>query len=363
MSAVQYISGTIMMLILILIGVVVFIRVSRRHARDGHWVLLSRHANKRGLRAEQMTVLRSFFYDLDREDSEQVLLNPRRLRALLYRHLESHREIDGDLKVQLMDRLFAEKVYDEAITDVLDLHVGEIGHVSYGREDHLARIMGSKEKSVVLSVPAEKGEGPAPGGDATLYLFRAAGGYRMHGRVTRRWQGGLSFEFNGQVEHFGEEHLMTQLALPVVFEAWGPPGILDDEVIAGDSKLTGMPATESDSETPPNDGAAVEKPERTDEPVHLELHGTTERISDRAFTFVPEHQLATMARTLKQQQLWRTTLQLPGGFVFNCEGRISAYRAKRGITFVFRYIDITENAHRILFSVIKEQGAEREHLL
>ena len=363
MSAAQYISGSIMMLILVLIAVVVFIRVSRRHARDSHWVLLSRHANKRGLRAEQMAILRGFFYELNREDSEQVILNPRRLRALLYRYLEGHREIDGDLKVQLMDRLFAEKVYDEAISDVLELHVGEIGHVSYGREDHLARVMGSKEKSIVLSVPAEKGEGPPPDGDATLYLFRASGGYRMHGHVARRWQGGINFNFSGQVEHFGEEHLMMRLALPVVFEAWGPPGILDDEVIAGDPKLTGMPAPEPESETTPDDGGATEKPERNDEPVHLELHGTTDRISDRAFTFSPDHTLPTMARTLKQQQLWRTTLQLPGGFVFNCEGRISAYRTKRGITFVFRYIDITENAHRILFSVIKEQGAEREHLL
>ncbi|MCB1310111.1 MAG: hypothetical protein KDK30_18130 [Leptospiraceae bacterium] len=69
-----------------------------------------------------------------------------------------------------------------------------------------------------------------------------------------------------------------------------------------------------------------------------------------------------MHRQLRKTGLWTLNLDLPGEFTLSCKGQMIPVKSSGNDRFLFRYIDLTENARRILFEVIRENQPERESL-
>jgi len=358
-------------ILFVLILILVFVRLyyTRKLKRESSWYAIRSFGVRRGLREDEIAVLRLFFRNLDQDSAMGISTSRRQFHSRLQDYFKTRGEGDLEesrMRVRILDKLFPQMEYRLEVKSVQDLQIGEICSIEFNSEHHLAHIMRRRWNRALLSLPDWNASPDARNSPAALYVYRpGTGGFLMRGQIREAGAGGVIFEFTGQIEESGEKHLMALLELPLILTSWPPPELARAE-------MEELPAEspedrEGDEIPPPADleGIPGELLEPVEEkPKQLVFHGRTDRVSDRGLLFsVDVEERALFRRSLRSaRELWQIDLILPGGFRFLCRGRVMPLPG-REYRYIFKYLDAPENSRRVLFSVIKEHGGEREQLI
>lgn len=359
--------GTLVVLTLILIVyLMIRLRVAQQAQRDAAWLSLAAYGLKRKLSQLEMNLLRRFYDSLSAEDRSQILHNKRVFHAKMHDFLVANRQVEPRARVQLMDRLFPEIDFQVEIKSLRDIQPGESCSVEFDGHRMLGWVVKKTDNELWISLPNWTPERTYIGDAAQIYFFRPnIGGFLVHGSLQRAGRNGLVFEKPERIEFYGDQHLMARLELPIRLTAWAPGGqgpvMVEIDEAPKTSGAQDTPAAdarvESDSADEAGSSASADAVHR----VPLSLDGETDRISDRALIFVFARTASQPERLIRKYEVWEADLTLPIGFRFKCRGRILP-----GSTpgrFIFRYLDASDLARRMLWEEIKSHGPEREQLV
>ncbi|MCB1322565.1 MAG: hypothetical protein KDK34_20060, partial [Leptospiraceae bacterium] len=313
--------------------------------------------------------LRSYAETYRPRELTALILDQKQFRKSLYRYLSGRADIKAETRVQILDKLFQSISAGLSIDSIYDVHAGEICSVFAAGKHRLARVVSVEEDNrVVLSVRELPAHIPL-GQESHLYVYRPRlGGFLFPGEIHQSWDDGLLFIVTGDVQSRGEQHLMTVLELPLTVEPWGPSGAQPARRGAPGDRSESKPVVSDSANDHQNEDAQTgERPESApgaegSHPQIYRFHGTTEKISERALVFFADHGHDQLHRQLRKTGLWTLNLDLPGEFTLSCKGQMIPVKSSGNDRFLFRYIDLTENARRILFEVIRENQPERESL-
>ncbi len=356
-------TGVVLTLILI-VYLFIRLRLAEQARRDAAWLSLANYGLKRKLTQQEMNLLRKFYDFLAPEDAAQALHNKRLFHAKMHDFLVENRHVEPRARVQLMDKLFPEIDFQMEIKSLRDVQLGESCSVEFDGHRILGWIVKKTEEEIWISLPNWAPARTYIGDPAQIYFFRPnIGGFLVHGSLQRAGRNGVVFEKPERVEFYGDQHLMARIELPIRLTAWAPGGQGPVLIETAESAATPVaPASHADADTDSNTPAAA-APAAAAEP-HLapvQLEGETDRISDRALIFVFSRETTHPERLIRKYEVWEADLVLPIGFRFKCRGRILP-----GSTpgrFIFRYLDASDLARRMLWEEIKSHGPEREQLV
>lgn len=342
----------------------------RNAARNQMWIMLRQHIKKRGLNPTEIRILKDFFNSLSKKESADLFLNPLSFYRKLYKWFANTSGIDSHLEVRVLDKLFSTFFSTGPVSSISNLRSGEACSIELENgSHHLGKIISAKKGEFFLSVPdIEKGhkKGFKINQKIHLYVFRPNHGvYRLHGLLSHLWKDGISFAFDGKISHQGIAHYMCIIELDCKLTPWPQKSTI--------GKSEPKTTNESDSENKPissmmdasNKPIDVENefdnPEENDiESIPIVIHGKTSRVSDRALIFYSDEE--NSQTVINQSKVWELELKLPDGYLLKCKGKFVQAQAEQS-KFLFKYLDISENSQKILFSMIKENKPVREKLL
>ncbi|MCB1174823.1 MAG: hypothetical protein KDK39_14730 [Leptospiraceae bacterium] len=378
--------GLILTVVLILI-VALFV-YQRVHSNRQHlWTVLVRHLQKRGLNQKEVQLLKSFFYGMPQSESEQIFLSPLAFYKRLYEHFSGLKGPDANLEVRILDKLFCDLLADGPVTGIRSLRSGEICSLELSDSVHLlAKVIEGQQNHLTLAIPdlpAHQKKIKHTKG-VSLFVYRQDhGAYHLQGQIPQVWEDGAVFQLSGPILHQGFVHRMCNLQLACELEPWPQldsvdlqpgtrPGQNDQATLDHESGKT--PAAESaDSIEPPlermgsvpgQDDLNTRPPGksglamRATRPIHIQAQ--SHQISDRALTFTSDD--ALLRTEWSKFPVWEISLELPDGYHFKCRGKILAPRSE-GTHFIFKYLDISENSRKILFTLISTNNPVREKLI
>lgn len=365
--------GTIVVLTFILIVyLMIRLRVAQQAQRDAAWLTLATYGLKRKLTQLEMNLLRRLYDSLSAEDRGQILHNKRVFHAKMHDFLVVNRQVEPRSRVQLMDKLFPEIDFQVEIKSLRDIQLGESCSVEFDGHRILGWVVKKTEHELWISLPNWTPERTYIGDAAQIYFFRPnIGGFLVHGSLQRAGRNGLVFEKPERIEFYGDQHLMARMELPIRLTAWAPGGqgpvMVEVDGAPGSSGAhRAAPAAEADAAagTDADSGEANADAPTSEEGaqrVPLRLDGETDRISDRALIFVFSRKTVNPDRLIRKYEVWEADLTLPIGFRFKCRGRILPGSAPG--RYIFRYLDASDLARRMLWEEIKSHGPEREQLV
>lgn len=358
-------AGTLVVLTLILIAyLMIRLRAAQQAQRDAAWLSLASYGLKRKLTQLEMNLLRRLYDTLSAEDRSQILHNKRVFHGKVHDFLVVNRQVEPRARVQLMDKLFPEIDFQVEIKSLRDVQLGESCSVEFDGQRMLGWVVKKTDHELWISLPGWTPERTYMGDAAQIYFFRPnIGGFLVHGWLQRAGRNGLVFEKPERIEFYGDQHLMARIELPIRLTAWAPGGQGPVMVETNEApRAAGPRVLDAGAET-------ASDPESADlldsaEDVHrapLSLDGETDRISDRALIFVFARTATHPERLIRKYEVWEAELTLPIGFHFKCRGRILPASAPG--RYIFRYLDASDLARRMLWEEIKSHGPEREQLV
>ena len=326
----------------------------RENRRKGRWILVANFATKQGLDLRESGLLKAFFDSVSAAEQEAVIHDRGRFRSLLYAYLRQHREFDERAAVRAIDKMFPDIKHWHAVLSPSDLQSGEFCGLEFGPRHIMGTVLDIEEDAIVVSFAPDS---PYPGktDDVGLYIFRPRiGGYILHTRVERLWRGGMKLLFMGKIEDQGDQHLMARINVPLEFTPWSDlPVRPEQEALDVQSNAT-FEEVLSAGEDEVSGDAPLAGPEQ-----EAPVTGTSERISDRGILFVSND---PRLQTFLVHGLWELNAFVADGFQITCRGRILPTRPGTD-RYVFRYIDLSENAKHVLVAEIVKRGGEREQLV
>lgn len=338
----------------------IYLRAGRRDAR---WSVLIQYAMRHQVRGKDLKILRRFYDGLTNDESLRVVDDRRYFHASLHDFLSSGRNISPlhmRDRVRMLDSLFPYANIQLDIKSIRDLQPGEICSLEFDspEEPRLCTILRRKNDAVWLSAPGWSPASMPDGDQAQIYIFRPdAGGFLIEGRILRAEKEAVLFGDIGQIQPYGDRHLMAAIEVPLTLIPWPP--------------IPAAPPQKMESEESQSPEAS--SPEAQSTParvVPIQIQGTCKLVSDRALLFFTEDQssgdegIGRGGRDLLEgQEVWEIDLVLPGGFAFRCRGIVlPSGQGGRG-RWLFKYLDADESQRRAIFEEIKGAGPKRERLV
>jgi len=319
----------------VLSGIIVILRFYYRvqAKKDACWYILHNRAQRSNFSLEEINLLRSFFLSLNRKEAEKILSGKGIFYTLLNHYLNAQKSVSDRLRVRVLDKLFLPPNDGDEIRSIYDLREGEVCGVEWENENFLGRVVGVKDESILLSF-FEGRKYMQKTLPAKLYFYRPrSDGYIFHGHLKESSADSGVFFLDGEIEPADETHLMADIELPIRLLPWPYEK-----------------AEVTDSE------ARFEKNEK-EQP--LVVRGISEKISDRALTFHLEEGSEVENILTDNFRFWELHLSLPENFQFVCRGKIKLSSSGKG-SYIFRYLDLTENSRKVIFSLIKAGDYSKE---
>lgn len=330
---------------------------SKSSARQNNWVTIYTYAQKKGLSLEEMQVLRAFKNSLSNSEIHSIIESKRRFYSLLFDYLHKNKANEPELVVRMLDKLFPNPSTRIEIKQLKDLRIGEVCSLDFDNNHHLSKVVKIEDATLLLSVDNWHPSAEQRSKSALLYFYRPGiGGFDLHGTILKTGNGGILFGFNGDIDMKDEQHLMSLLELAVTLKPWPE---YDEEKLNVSKETNTSPA--SNEEEPNSEENNTTEPAQ-DEPPKKEqkvMQGVSKKISDRAIEFRVTRR--PLGMVIEKQDVWELSTTLPDGYKFICRGKLIS-SPKGNDLYIFRFIDASENARRVLFSVIRENNPKREKI-
>jgi hypothetical protein len=291
-------------------------------------------------------MVRDFFSTLTFGETKRIQTDNKYFKNRLYDFLEGRGDAAERQKARILDKLFTRipPEYRE-ITKPGDLREGETAELEIDserkKERHLAAVVEVMANELAFHVAGWNPPAGTEGRDVKVYVYRPGeGGFVLEGKAGRTGKNSLFYQHTGRIRNLEDYHLMALKKLPVKFISW--------------------PVVKEEGE------GLEESAEKHIE--NIVIHGTTEKISDRAFLFQFKDEDDRAKYHGNKTRIWQIHLNLPveeeKEHEFTCRGRILAKEATREEkkVFLFKYIDCTQDDRKALYDFIKNNSPVREKL-
>ena len=285
------------------------------------WNAIYKYAVKQNLSHAHIGLLKDFFKQLNSKAAYKAAVNKNFFKEQLFDYLVQQKRVTTEIASLVSEKLFAGASLFSEIRSAKDLYIGETCSVTVNSERYLAKIVKIENDNLLLSVPGLNTNAIKAGINAELYFYRenskscSATSKIQKTHIDALFTQVLSFEASQE-----EEHLMSDLLLPVKFSAWPFP---EDD----DKKIT--------------------------------LEGVTRKISDRSVLFLMKTE--NSQSLLASHKIWEIFFEIPGGISVISRGKIVSSKKKPGL-YVFLFLDASEQAREDLFNYIKKTNPQRDSI-
>ncbi|MDH5719952.1 MAG: hypothetical protein OEZ13_04940 [Spirochaetia bacterium] len=289
-------------------------------SRKALWHALRSYGEKQGLNHSHIALLKDFFNQLSGQMANKVVINQKQFQEILFSYLTQQKKVSAETGSLICEKLFAGQALSREINSARDLYISETCSITINTEHHLAKIVKIENDKVLLSVPGLNTAAVKPGKEAELFFYRErAGSYSIKSTVEKVSIDAVFLKITGFAVSKQDDHLMTDLLLPVHFKSWPPPANQEEK--------------------------------------EIKLEGVTRKISDRSLLFLIKTENAE--KILEANKIWEINLEIPKNFVFTSRGKIVPSKQKRGL-YVFLYVDASEQVRERIFNFIKKSSPQRD---
>lgn len=288
---------------------------------EANWHILLAYLNRHNLITKEIAVVKEFFDEQIPDIQSEIIISRSRFKRMLYNHLKNHDQISAETRVNIMEKVFPHRENQGEVHSIYDLAVGETCAVEIDSEHYLGTILKVEGDELIARVEGLEQKDADTGIPIELYVFRPfSGGYLLYGMLKSFEGDSIVFSFGGTVEEKGNMHMMAELVTDIGFSPWPAPR-----------------------------QGAQEK-----------ITGKTYKISDRAIVFQAKSK-EDADFYVRRTDLWVGKCTLPSGFTFSCRGTVAASEGYENM-FVFKFLDIQEQARKIIFTEIQSHSPVREKI-
>lgn len=364
---IPYILITLGIILFVVLLVFLFLRTysGRSGKIEELWRNIHKFAMMQRLSSHELELLRIFFDSVPLKTQEQIATHKKALESGLLHFFDTVRE-DPRVRVHLLGSLFARKLQNNEVQGIADLIPGEYVTVETGDVTIFGTVEEKDEFDVDIYCKPGECDRLDKNGPAVVYLYRhAMGGYMLNGEVVSKGNDRIKFRFNGQIDFFGEVHMMSAISVQCEIETW--PEFF----------LKAAP-----SETGEEIDSFVES--GTQSANVLRLKGETYKVSDRGvllrfmiqekselndeclnrlrYEVDPDGTLIPDEILFRRQELFRMNIRLPMGFFLSVTGKVLPAPGRKGY-YIFRYSRLEEKDRIELLKEIKAAGIQKERLV
>lgn len=333
-------------------------------ANAQRWILISSFATKRALDLAETNLLKVFFDHLSSSEKERIIHDRGHFRSSLFAFLHNHPG-DARREIRLIDKLFPDMKHWHEVLSPSDLQPGEACALEIAKHQLLGIVLSIDNDFMTVSLRRDSAP-PEKGQKVGVYVYRPQiGGFVLEAEVTQSWPGGVQLRHTGEIANQGELHLMTRLQAPIKLKPWSDPTAHRSESTSqagprgappGD-----LPAENNEGQEPTLESDVGSGSEQVDKGQALaieEIVGTIDRISDRGLVFRSRN----MPPNGPPPGVWQMEAVIADGFLLDCRGKVmrAGHAQDR---FLFRFLDLSDNARHVIHSEIKRLGGEREQLV
>lgn len=292
---------------------------------EANWHIIMNYGAKRGLITRELVILKEFYLGVNPQEREELIFSKKKLHSLFQDYLKERSGIDPEKKVELIEKLFPRKEYLKEVKDTTDIYEGEICALEIDNKHYLANIMKIDRDELLLSVEHFQMERHTTNSHASIYIYRPSlGGFLLQSVVKALGDDSVNLLFGGLVEEKGDIHLMAEIDIEVKLTPWPTP---EDEELLNSHTIT----------------------------------GTIMLLSDRMFSMTSDKE-DEMNYLLKHHDLWQCKYTLPVGYNFSCRGTLALSHATPE-SYIFTYLDASEQARNIVFAEIQAHSPVREKII
>lgn len=320
------------------------------------WTQVLKYAYSKKLNSTQIAILEDFYKHLvGLGEKANLLLDKREFQNSLYAYLTRHKSAQGiENYVQIMDKLFPEHEHHMEINSLNEIYNGEFCCLEVKNTFILGHVVKKTMTELLISTTETHMIKDYTGLDAFIYFYRQElGGYLIGGNIKKIKANGLIFEFDGNIEKKGDEHIHADITRELEFTPWLEHNEMADG--ATQSSVQAIPVVEEPEPEPVLDenGEPILIPQMDREL----LLGRSIKISDRSILF-DMIELDMNDILMKKYDIWLLDIKFSLDISLQLKGRIFKSKDFSG-KYIFKYISPSGSDLKILYDEIRKFKPER----